>query len=77
MTDFTLVDLRVWELMIDYMEDMKDSEIWIVHTKRDLTVNEDLEEMTSMDQRESKANITLVRMVMVDLKDHKEEEEGF
>lgn len=74
MTDFTLVDLRVWELMIDYMEDMKDSEIWIVHTKRDLTVNEDLEEMTSMDQREPKANITVVRMVMVDLKDHKEED---
>ena len=73
MTDFTLVDLRVWELMIDYMEDMKDSEIWIVHTKRDLTVNEDLEEITSMDQREPKANITVVRMVMVDLKDHKEE----
>ena len=73
MTDFTLVDLRVWELMIDYMEDMTDSEIWIVHTKRDLTLNEDLEEMRSMDQRELKANITVVRMVMVDLKDHKEE----
>ena len=30
----------VWELMIEYMEDMKDSESQIVpHTKRDLTAN--------------------------------------
>ena len=38
-TNCTLVDLRVWEIMIAYMEDMKDFESWIVHTKRDLTAN--------------------------------------
>ena len=38
-TDCTLVDLRLWEIMIDYMEDTKDFESWIVHTKRDLTAD--------------------------------------
>ena len=72
MTDCTLVDLRIWELMTGYMEDI---EIWIVHTKRDLMANkEDLEETMIMFPRESKGNITLLRMVMVDLKDQKEED---
>ena len=59
----------VWELMIEYMEDMKDSESQI---EKDLTVN--LGDLgMSMDQRE--LNIIFPRMVMVvgqkDWKDQK------